>query len=188
MKTLDNWLAKRDKSSADYEQAALETLFVCEGLGQTRPKLIEQLLKSESAMFRGAAVQVLRQQADRLEGVIELFTSVINDPHPRVQIEVIDAVSHLRPNYPGIEHCLAELKPLNKHVEKSLSFLDLGTKPVKGRSMPVLEVDRAAQLTQWLWLGKEGEDAPEEMQVGKDSLPGEGLFRTFVYSLSLIHI
>ncbi len=183
LKAVDEWIAAFDRDDSDFEQAALEAIFVCEGLGEIRPELIDLLLKSKSAMFRGAAVHVIRIQADRLPNVVELLTSVVNDPHPRVQVEVVDAVAHLRPTYPEVESVLATLVTTDATVQKSLATLDYGVAPVKGRSVPVLEVDPDSQLTQWLWLGEEGENAPTEFQVGKGGdLPGIGHFRTFIHS------
>jgi azurin len=37
-----------------------------------------------------------------------------------------------------------------------------------------------SRLTNWLWLGEEGENAPIELEVGKGTMPAVGLFRTFV--------
>lgn len=182
LQALDQWLTTWNRDSPQYEQAALETIFVCEGLGQARPGLIQRLLSSESAMYRGAAVQAIRLQADRLADVGEMLASMTGDPHPRVQIEVIDAIAHLRPRYPGIDACLALMTPLNEHVKRSLAYLNLGVEPAKGRSVPVLEVAAQAQLKQWLWLGEKGESAPVEYQVGRDKLPGIGLFRAFIHS------
>ncbi|MDF1737940.1 MAG: sulfatase-like hydrolase/transferase [Verrucomicrobiales bacterium] len=182
LKAVDQWIAAFDRDDAAFDQAALEAIFVCEGLGETRPALIDHLLQSDSAMFRGAAVHVIRIQADRFPDVAELLTSVVNDPHPRVQVEVVDAVAHLRPTFPEIESVLATLTSEDATVNKSLAYLDYGVEPVKGRSVPVLEVAPESQLTQWLWLGEEGENAPAEYQVGKGNIPSSGLFRSFVYS------
>ncbi|MDB4578932.1 GDSL-type esterase/lipase family protein, partial [Akkermansiaceae bacterium] len=182
LQALDQWIASFDQSDPNYDQAVLEALFVCEGLSETRPALLDHLLKSKSELYRGAAVHVIRIQADRLSNVKELLSSVVSDPHPRVQLEVIDAVAHLRPSSPDLESVLAGINSKDPTVKKSLTTLDLGIKPAKGRSVPVLEVDQASQLTNWLWLGNEGENTPVEMQVGKDKLPGQGHFRTFIHS------
>ncbi len=182
LKALDQWLAALDRNDPNFEQAALETLFVTEGLGETRPALIDLLLKSKSEKYRAAAVHTIRLQADRLPNVTALFASVANDPHPRVQIEVIDAVAHLRPTMPEVEKALAGLTPLNDKVKNSLAYLDLGIEPAKGRSVPVLDVDPASRLTHWNWLGQAGESAPTPLTVGRGKLPPLGVFRTFVHS------
>ena len=182
LEAVDKWIEAFDPADPEFDQARLEAVFVCEGLGETRPELIDQLLKSESEMFRGAAVHVIRIQADRLSNVPELLASVANDPHPRVQVEVVDAVAHLRPTYPEVETVLTGLMSTDATVNKSLAYLDLGVEPVKGRSVPVLEVAPESQLKQWLWLGETGENTPAEYAVGKGNVPGVGHFRTFIYS------
>ncbi len=177
---LDRWLDQIDPSSADYLQAALEVIFVCEGLGETRPKLLQVLLDSDDFLYRGAGLQTLRLQADRLERIPEMLTPLVNDPHPRVQIEVIDVVAHLRAKYPEVEKVLETFQPINQQVSNSLAYLDYGTEPVKGRSVPVLDIDPRARLTHWNYLGEKGENTPVEVTVGQGRLPGEGLFRTFI--------
>ena len=127
-----------------------------------------------------------------------MLTPLVNDPHPRVQIEVIDAVAHLRQTYPTLDTILANIQPANKHVSDSLAYLDYGTEPAKGRSVPVLDVTPQSQLKTWQYLGENGQNKPVAMQLGRTKLPGAGLFRTFVHSkkqksaiiaiLSLIHI
>ncbi|WP_308989478.1 DUF7133 domain-containing protein [Roseibacillus persicicus] len=180
MATLDRWLGGLDQSSSDYEQAILETIFVGEGLGEVFPQLIERLLKSKSERYRGAAVQAIRIQADKLPNLVELLTSAAGDASPRVQNEVIDAVAHLRPLYPAVEAVLTHLKPLTPEVKNSLTYLDLGIEPLKGRSVPVLEVDEESQLTHWQFLGAKGDKKAVEYATTREKLPGVGLFRTFV--------
>ncbi|MDF2378161.1 MAG: ThuA domain-containing protein [Verrucomicrobiales bacterium] len=179
---VDQWMAGKKRDDPDFEQAALESLFVCEGLAQVRPEWLEILLQSESPKYRAAGIQVLRLQADRLDDVQIKLVALVNDPHPRVQIEVIDAVAHLRPSFPGLESVLATITPVNKHVSDSLAYLDYGIEPAKGRSVPVLDVAKESQLMSWHYLGVEGENTPVELQIGQAKFPGEGLFRTFVHS------
>ena len=180
LSALTGWIAGFDKEDENYEQAVLETIFVGEGLGKVRPDLIKILLESKSTHYRGAAVQAIRIQANEAPEVMELLSFAETETDPRVQIEVIDAVAHLRPTYPEVEDVLANLKPLTSDVEKSLAYLDLGVEPLKGRSVPVLEVDKESQLTHWLFLGEDGESEPEQFAFGDKAMPGVGLFRTFV--------
>lgn len=182
LQAVDQWIAAFDRTDGDFDQAALEAIFLCEGLGEVRPALIDHLIKSKSDLYRAAAIHVIRIQADRLANVTALLASVVNDPHPRVQVEVIDAVAHLRPTHPEVESVLTSLVSEDATVRTSLTYLDYGTQPAKGRSVPVLEVAKDSQLTHWIGLGEDGEEAPVEYQVGKGNLPGVGLFRTFVHS------
>ena len=177
----DEWL-KSISGSHKYLEGVLEVIFIREGLNQASPNLIQKLLKSENPLLRGAGVQALRQQADRIDDIGEILSPLVNDPHPRVQIEVIDAVAHLRPTHPNLDTILASIQPANKHVSDSLAYLDFGTGPAKGRSVPVLDVTPQSQLKTWQYLGENGQNKPVVMQLGRTKLPGAGLFRTFVHS------
>ncbi len=151
---LDKWVAALDRAKPDRDQSALEALFVAEGLGQTRPALLDELLKSKSHLHRAAAVRMIRFQADRLPNTSDLLHEMAADPHPRVQMEVVDAIAHLRPTMPAVEHALHALTTTSGDVQHMLADLKHGTKPAKGRSVPVLEIAPETRLTQWQDLGK----------------------------------
>ena len=97
-------------------------------------------------------------------------------------MEVINAVAHLRPNMPEIESCLDGINTKDADVKNSLAYLDMGTKPLKGRSVPVLEVSKSSQLTQWIGYEDKNKTNPVEYQIGKTKLPGTGFFRSFIYA------
>ena len=161
--TVDQWLAALEKKGANPEldQARLETLFVAEGLGETRPAVLASLMKSSLGQYRAAAVHVARLQADRLPDLPALLTAMAADSHPRVRMEVIDSVAHLRARFPQVEAALTGIAATEPNVKQMLSDLGYGTKPRLSASVPVLEVAPETRLTQW-------QDA------------GNGLFRTFV--------
>ncbi|MST93907.1 MAG: hypothetical protein EXS33_01300 [Pedosphaera sp.] len=152
--SLNKWIAGIDRANPEFDQSALETLFVAEGLEQTRPALLAELLKSKSPLHRAAAVRMIRFQADRLLNTSDLLHNMAADPHPRVQMEVVDAIAHLRPAVPAVEHALHGLTTTHADVQHMLADLKHGTKPAKGRSVPVLEIAPETRLTQWLDLGK----------------------------------
>ena len=151
---LDEWAAALDRTGPDFAQHALEALFVAEGLGATRPALLAELLSSTSAVHRAAAVRLVRFQADRLPDPAGMLTSSATDPHPRVQMEVVDAVAHLRPTLPAVEIALQAVRNPNDDVQHMLDDLRHGTKPALGRSIPVLEIAPNTQLTAWLEAGQ----------------------------------
>ena len=179
---IDQWIKAFDPKADNFEQAMLESIFVCEGLGQARSDLIEQLAKSKSYLFRGAAVRTLRLQADRISNTKEMLTTFAKDAHPRVLMEVINAVAHLRPHMPEVESSITGINTKNPDVKNSLAYLDLGTEPLKGSSVPVLEVSKSSQLTQWIGYEDKNKTNPVEYQIGKSKLPGTGFFRSFIYS------
>ena len=182
LQKLDAWIAAFDHARPDFDQAALETVFVCEGLNETRPALLAGLLKSKSAMHRAAAVHVLRLQADRLPDVTGMLAPLANDPHPRVQMEVVDAVAHLRPVMPQVDQTLIALTTTNTTVKQMLADMKHGTHPLKGRSVPVLEVAKETQLRHWQWLNPQGTGAPLPFDATGRVARGDGLYRTFVQS------
>ena len=151
---LDKWVTAFERANPEFDQSALEALFVAEGLGQTRPALLAELLKAKSPLHRAAAVRMIRYQADRLPNTADLLHDMAADPHPRVQMEVVGAIAHLRPMMPATEHAIHALNATNEDVQHMLADLKHGTKPAKGRSVPVLEVAPETRLRQWLDVGK----------------------------------
>ena len=182
---LSSWLTSLDSSHPSYEQAMLESVFISRGLGKPAPlPVLEKLLQSKSYRLRGAAVQAIRIQGELLPpaDITKLLKSVANDSHPRVQLEVIDAIAHLRPHLPQVEDVLDELKPQTKDIKEALKILDLGTAPLKGRSVPVLDVAKNSQLTHWLWHGEKGKKKAKPITATTKEASPLGLYRTFVYS------
>jgi len=147
---VEAWAAARNGD----DQAVLEALFVGEGLGETRPALLSTLLDSSSPLHRAAAVHLARLQAARLPDVAALLAPLAADPHPRVRMEVVDAIAHLRAAVPHIE----QLTPLfqaeaNASVKQMLADLSHGTAPRLGSSVPVLEMPAGSRLEKWSDLG-----------------------------------
>lgn len=150
LEAVDAWLETLPASEPERDQAMLEAVFVAEGLGQTRPVLLAALGKSAKPEYRAAAVHVARLQADRLPDIATTLTTMATDPHPRVRMEVIDAVAHLRPRFPAVEHVLhADIAATEPAVKRMLGDLALGTKPRISASVPVLEIAPETKLAQW---------------------------------------
>lgn len=147
---VDAWLAKLPANDPDRDQAMLEEVFIAEGLGQTRPALLSALCKSAKPEYRAAAVHVARLQADRLPDIASMLITMAGDTHPRVRMEVIDAVAHLRARFPDVEHVLhAGLVATEPAVKRMVSDLMLGTKPLISASVPVLEIAPETKVSQW---------------------------------------
>ena len=178
---VEDWLAAKP-TAPNYLHSILEALFVIDSFEEVRPDLLRKLLTSSSEQYQRAGLRLTRQQAHNLANPAELLSLVEPNKNPRTQIELIDAVAHLRPTHPEIESVLANLNPLTSAVKKSLAFLDNGIEPLKGRSVPVLEVDKESQLAHWLWFGKEGDEDPTTYNALKEKLPPLGLYRSFIHS------
>jgi len=147
---VDAWLAKLSANESERDQAMLEAVFVAEGLGQTRPALLAALGKSAKPEYRAASVHVTRLQADRLPDIAATLITMATDKHPRVRMEVIDAVAHLRARFPEVEHVLhAGIAATEPAVKRMLDDLAFGTKPLISASVPVLEIAAETKLAQW---------------------------------------
>lgn len=147
---VDAWLAKLPANEPERDQAMLEAVFVAEGLGQTRSALLAALGKSAKPEYRAAAVHVARLQVDRLPDIAATLTAMAADPHPRVRMEVVDAVAHLRPRFPEVEQVLhAGIAATEPAVKRMLDDIAFGTKPLISASVPVLEIAAETKLAQW---------------------------------------
>lgn len=179
---VDAWIGAYDRKSPEFAQAALETVFVAEGLEQVRPALLAELFKSESPLHRAAATRMLRYQADRLPDFAALLHKMSTDPHPRVRMEVVGAVAHLRPRFPQAEHAIHDLIMTEPVVKKMFADLQFGIEPTKGRSVEVLQVPRESQVRMWSYLGANGLAAAQivDTRDGKGLKPGAGIYRTWI--------
>ena len=57
--------------------------------------LLKYLLNADDHRARAAAVRVLSFWLDQVESPIELLEARVNDPHPRVRLEAVRALSFL---------------------------------------------------------------------------------------------
>jgi uncharacterized cupredoxin-like copper-binding protein len=183
---LDLWIAGMRRDAADFAQAALEVLFVWEGLGETRPGLLGELLACDSPLHRAAAVRVLRLQAGRIPNWEGHVRQALGDGHARVQMEAIDLVAHVRGRFPGLEpalgHALHGVDASNGTVRQMLADLRHGTVPARSRSIPVLEVAAECQLRHWKWSAADAAAPGTTYALGEGTAPGDGVYRTVVGS------
>jgi plastocyanin len=169
---LEQWLAAQDRNAQDYEQALLESVFVLQSKGEFRPEWIRALLHSNEPRMRAAAVETLRFQSAHGPVVQTLLKEAANDDHPRVRMAVLNVVSHLRAEVAavhaqpteGAQHSAHSHAPKDVDwsslllgfnaqepaVQQMLVDLKAGTHPMKGRSVPVLDVNPATEVPQWL--------------------------------------
>ena len=179
---LDAWVEAKERSQPAFDQMALEALWVLNAHGQVRPALLAGLLKSTNPQYRAAAVQLIRFQAERLPEALNWLTAAAQDPHPRVRMAVVNVVAHLRPQQPQFEAALAKVNATEAPVQQMLADLKLGTKAIRGRSVPVLEVAPETKVNQWLLLGETSvtDPPPANAKKGKAVSSQTKNYRTFV--------
>jgi azurin len=172
---VDAWVAGLEQAGAVDEQALLEATWVLLSKGQARPRWVQRLLDSTEPRMRAAAVQTLRFEGGSPSEVRTLLAKAALDPHPRVRMAVVNAVSRLRAAtsagtrqagqmgeagahtahmHGGIaapwEAVLEGMTTQEPAVLQMVQYLKAGIRPTKGRSVPVLEVSPASEVRQWL--------------------------------------
>ncbi|MCM2372579.1 PVC-type heme-binding CxxCH protein [Aporhodopirellula aestuarii] len=70
-----------------------EAMWVQESFRDVDPNLIARVLKSDDFRARAAAVHVVSNEMDRLANAQQIVTAAIDDPHPRVRLEAVRALS-----------------------------------------------------------------------------------------------
>ena len=84
-----------DASDTLYEHHLLEALWAYQGQGLVEEDLLRRLLRADRYQVRAAATRVLRFWRDEVDGALPLFEQQVNDPHPRVRLEAVVALSYL---------------------------------------------------------------------------------------------
>ncbi len=78
------------------ERLLLEALWVTQGIDAVDAALLERVLASPEPRARAAATRVLRYWIDRVPGSLARLRKLANDPHPRVRLEAVLALSDFR--------------------------------------------------------------------------------------------
>ena len=165
---VDRWVAAQ-RGRPDQDQATLEATWVLQAAGEVRPQWVEQLLASGNPQYRAAALQQVRLQYAQLPAAKTLLAKAAGDSHPRVQMAAINAVSHLRPVHPDVESALNGLHAHDGPVADMRATLAAGTKPLRHRSMPVLDI--APETKVMHWLTDESPPAEPAVPAKKSALP-----------------
>ncbi|MFM2392700.1 MAG: hypothetical protein RLZZ546_682 [Bacteroidota bacterium] len=92
---IDLWTKKLDTQDPHYEHHLLEALWVTWGINKVNQKILNQLLNAKDFKARAAAVRVLRYNTHQVKNYLDLFKKSASDPHGRVRLETIVAVSWL---------------------------------------------------------------------------------------------
>lgn len=91
---LQEFTSELDSSDALYEHHLLEALWAYQRQGLVEADLLRTLLRGDRHQARAAATRVLRFWRDDVEGALRLFEQQVNDPHPRVRLEAVVALSY----------------------------------------------------------------------------------------------
>ncbi|MCI0638708.1 MAG: HEAT repeat domain-containing protein, partial [Gemmataceae bacterium] len=90
---MQKWLGKLDAKDPEHEHHLLEGLWLHQSHNVVNEELLKQMLRSPDFRARAAATRVLCYWRDRISNPLDLLREKVNDPHPRVRLEAIRALS-----------------------------------------------------------------------------------------------
>jgi putative membrane-bound dehydrogenase-like protein len=90
---IEAWIAGLDPNDSEYQRLLLEGLWLSQTHNVVNEDLLKRLLSSPDFRARAAATRVLCEWRDRLPDSLELLRDRIHDPHPRVRLEAVRALS-----------------------------------------------------------------------------------------------
>ncbi len=93
---LEAWTANLAKSRQENTHHLLEALWMYQTFNVVEHDLLKYLLNVDDHRARAAAVRVLSFWLDQIDAPLDLLEPRINDPHPRVRLEAVRALSFLQ--------------------------------------------------------------------------------------------
>ncbi|MED5586453.1 MAG: HEAT repeat domain-containing protein, partial [Verrucomicrobiota bacterium] len=135
---LKEWLHKLDQTDPAYEHHRLEALWLIVSLRAAEPALAGELLRSSLPQVRAAAVRAVANWSPRAGPIdkINLFANAIEDPHPRVRLEAINALRELGTN----EAASVALRALAGKTDNNISYsLELTVRALRDKWLPAMQ-------------------------------------------------
>lgn len=115
---LKKWVASLDTADEDYEHHRLEALWMFQTHNVLPKELLDDCLNAKDHKARAAAVRALSFWLHKVENPIALLKPRVNDPHPRVRLEAVRALSYLE----GDEAIETALEVLEHEMDDYLQF------------------------------------------------------------------
>jgi glucose/arabinose dehydrogenase/azurin len=141
------WVAGLDATDANYEHHLLEALWVLQHHDIVETPLLTKLLGAKEFRARAAAVRVLQLQFDRVDGAMAHLRKLVDDPAPRVRLEVVRALSFQR-SVEAAELAVGVLRhPMDYYLryvlDETLTALEPQWKPALTSGKPLSSTDPA---------------------------------------------
>lgn len=112
------WTKSLDPQEANYEHHMLEALWAYQTQNKVNTDLLTFLLNTKDHRARAAATRVVSFWLDQLDAPLELLRQRIDDPHPRVRLEAVRALSFME----GDEAIEAALNVLEHEMDDYLQY------------------------------------------------------------------
>lgn len=87
--------ARLDPKDAEFEHHRLEALWAMQTIEVVDLPLLDAVLRSPRAEARAAAIIVMRYWCEHIPDALERLAVLVSDPHPRVRMEAVVALSYI---------------------------------------------------------------------------------------------
>ncbi len=120
IEALHAWVSRLDQKHDQYEKYLLEALWIFQQHHTYNQGLLDKVLKAKNYHVRAAGVRVLRDWMPQMIKPQKWFWLLMTDPHPRVRLEMIVALSDM-PSLENAEFALMAIQePLDYYLEYAL--------------------------------------------------------------------
>lgn len=133
---LEAWVERLDPEHPDFEHHRLEALWSYETIDVYAGDLLEAVLASPDYRARAAAVRVLRHWRTHVPGALARMETAVNDPHPRVRLEAVTALS----DFPDARAMETAAMAVDHAMDRYLDFaLELTANALRDYWLPAFE-------------------------------------------------
>ena len=117
LRALQKWVAELEVGP-ESDHLLYEAMGVYESHDAVNAALLSRLLTSPEPYARAYAARVVGRWADRLPGATPMLEKCISDPHPRVRMEAIAALSHI----PSARSVVVAMRALDQAVDLPIRY------------------------------------------------------------------
>ncbi|MEI6235748.1 MAG: HEAT repeat domain-containing protein, partial [Planctomycetota bacterium] len=117
---IKTWTAKLDVNDKEYEHHLCEAMWVQQSHHAVDMDLLKKALAAKQGEARAAAIHLLADEKDYIADAYALIKTAVKDPHPRVRLEAVRALSFY-PTQDAAETALAVLDlPMDNWLKSTL--------------------------------------------------------------------
>ncbi len=130
------WLDKLDPQSPGFEHLRLEGLWIYQGLNQLQEDLLRKVARSSNHQARAAATRIVYHWHERLPDALDFLKAMVEDPHPQVRLEAVNALRSLG----TLEAFGLAMSALDYSIDESLDFaLWLTARELESTWLPAMQ-------------------------------------------------
>jgi putative heme-binding domain-containing protein len=165
---LAKWVAQLDPKDPQFDHHRTEALWVYQSLHKVEPTLLKNLLHANEPNARAAATIVLRYWRDQITNTFDLLAAQVADPHPRVRLQAVVALSYLNDARAAEVATKVLDQPMDRFLDQALKNTIQASKPYWQPALAAgqLSFDGSAQRQDYMTkqAGAVGAKFPKQIQ------------------------